>query len=83
MAIERHQKFDKIPGLDSEIKSLLEQIEAIAVGKNVTKLPPVAQQRELALFNVKQSDGTYLIYRKINGAYKQMKVDSNSLVFYE
>jgi hypothetical protein len=83
MSIERHQKFNKIPGLDSELKSLLDQIEAIAVGKTVTKLPPVEQQRELALFNVKQSDGTLLVYRKLNGVYKQMIVDSNSQVYYK
>ena len=83
MPIERHQKFEGISGLDTEIKSILDQIEAIGVGKTVNALPPVEQQKELALFNVKQSDGKYFIYRKINGAFRQMKVNVESIVYYE
>jgi len=81
MAIERQHKFDDIPGLDKELKSIIDQVQATAVGKTVTQLPPVGQQKDLALFYVKQSDGSYFVYRKIGGEYKQLLVNGNQQVY--
>lgn len=85
--IERHTRFTEIANLDKELNSIINQIGNIAIGNIVETLPPVRLQKEFAIFYLKVNDDNgevnYDMYRKIGGAYKRMKVDENSLVFWQ
>src|SRR5690554_5632501 len=66
--MNRHNKFPNIPNLDSELDLLIKQFSEL-IGKEVKQLPPKNQVPEKARFFIKQSDGSYKRYIKLNGDY--------------
>ena len=70
--IKRHTKFPQITGLDQELDLLVKAIEELT-GKIVTELPNVNSVNEFAKFFVKQSDGSYDLYEKINDSFIMIK----------
>ena len=68
--ITRHSMFHNIDGLDHEINHLLLEIDYIT-GKKVETLPPVEKVPEFSRFFIKQTDGSYKEYLKIDNAYQE------------
>jgi hypothetical protein len=64
----RHYRFKDIQNLDSELDSLNNAIEMFA-GKVVDQLPPANKTAERARFYVKQTDGSYKQYVKLNNEF--------------
>jgi len=75
-------KFPNIPDLNNALE-LLEKTISDYAGKEVKELPPINQTVEGTTFFIKQTDGVYFTYRKIGNSFRQMKVDSNSQVYWE
>lgn len=69
--MRRHNKFSEIKGLDSELDLIIAQINELT-GKIVTKLPPLNKTVERARFYVKQSDGTWKHYTKLEGEFVEI-----------
>jgi hypothetical protein len=64
--MNRHANFNDVRGLDSELDLIIRQTEELT-GKIVKDLPPVNQTAEKARFFIKQSDGTWKHYIKLEG----------------
>ena len=69
MAIARQNNFTDVPGLNKELDNLYKKLPELT-GQTVSSLPPVNQAEEGASFNLKQTDGTTVPYKKVNGSYQ-------------
>lgn len=78
----RHNKFPEISNLDNELDRIAQAINELT-GQDVKELPPINQVQNGATYNVLQSDGSYITYKKINNTFKRMKVDLDSFVYWE
>jgi len=78
----RNNKFPGIQNLDNELDQIVKLITELS-GQDVKELPPANQAQAGATFNVLQSDGTYITYKKIGNSFKRMKVDLSSNVYWE
>lgn len=67
----RHNTFKEISKLDTELDSILNQLD-FYIGKKVNQLPQVGSVPELSKFFVKQSDNTYKIYQKLDNEFVEL-----------
>ena len=82
MAIKRHGKFPQIEGLDKELDYILKNLEITAEGRVVDSLPQPNNTEDNAKFLLKTA-GKYYVHQKIDGRFRQMKVDDNGNVYFE
>lgn len=69
--MKRHNKFSDIPGMDSELNLILKQVEELT-GKIVKDLPPKQDTPELSVFHIKQTDGSWKHYKKLDGEFVEI-----------
>jgi len=64
----RHNTFPGIHGLDAELNLINKRMSEIS-GKKVDKLPNPKDVSEFSRYFVKQEDGTYKEYVKLDGEF--------------
>lgn len=69
--MKRHNQFKDVRGLDAELNSIIRQTEE-RLGKIVNNLPPLNQAAEGATFFIKQSDGSWKRFTKLEGAFVEI-----------